>query len=221
MRKALAKIPGKRSLRNFNVMQPGKEAIRQTLYDFTTYAAAGQTSLTFFQTPQGQNGKTLADTNMETAGSLPAGKNFLVESIQLYFFPGIEPTTEITTIAETEFSNDMYAVGKSGYLDLFVSSKSYLQEAPLMKFPPENALNIQASHSMEFKQAVAADAEKQVSTDYAYWDGPVYVLNPPVRLVPTQNFKVDLRWPTAVALPSGVDARIGVVLDGILYRNTQ
>mgnify|MGYP000960570814 FL=1 len=48
------------------------EAIRQPIYDTVTYAAAGQTNLTFFALPIGQGGKTKVDTNMTTAGSLPA-----------------------------------------------------------------------------------------------------------------------------------------------------
>jgi hypothetical protein len=40
-------------------------------------------------------------------------------------------------------------------------------------------------------------------------------------LAPTQNFNVTLNFPTAVATPSGQNARIGVVLDGLLYRLSQ
>jgi len=39
--------------------------------------------------------------------------------------------------------------------------------------------------------------------------------------VPNQNFDITLTWPTAVALPSGQNARLGVVMDGILYRQSQ
>jgi len=43
-------------------------------------------------------------------------------------------------------------------------------------------------------------------------------MDPPVRLAPQQNFNVTLNWPAAVALPSTVAGRIGIVLDGLPYR---
>ena len=120
------------------------EVTRQSLYDFQTYAAAGQTSLTFFQVPIGQTGKTIADTNLELAGQLPAPKNFVVESIEIYFFPADAPVsidnTAVVTAAITNYANDVDAVAQSGSLDFFIGSKSYLQEAPLGRFPPKTRL---------------------------------------------------------------------------------
>lgn len=215
-------IPSISEVQRYSVNRPGEvEGVRQSLYDIQTYANAGQTSLTFFQVPQGQSSKTIADTNMEVAGSLPAPKMFLVQSIEILFFPGVLPGTLATTLAETEFTNDVYTVAKSGSLDFFIGSKSYLEEAPLGRFPPKTRVDVEAAHAIQRKQASAADAEDQVSTDYAVFSGRPYFVDPWVLLTATQNFKVTLEWPSVVALPSGADARIGVVLDGILYRNSQ
>lgn len=215
-------IPSLQDVRRFDVNRRGEyEGIRQTLYDSATYALAGQTQLQFFQTPNGQSSKTIADTNMTSAGQLPQPQFFLVESIEILFFPGVSPTIFNTTIAETEFSNDVYAVAKSGSLNFFIGSKTYLEEAPIGRFPPKTKLGVESAHSIQELQGTAADAENQVSTDYACWTGRPYFLDPPVLLVPNQNFKIDLNWPSAVALPSGVNAKIHVVLDGILYRQSQ
>ena len=224
-RSALARIPGKRALKQYNVEREGYEAIQQTLYDTQTYAGAGQSELTFFQVPQGQNNKTLEETNMETAGSLPTGKEFLVTNIQLLFLPTALPVVknEAADLVPdlSNFSNDVYTFGKYGLLDFFIGSKSYLQEAPLAKFPAMNRLDIDSSHGLEFKQAVAADAIRQVDTDYGAWGGRVYTLNPPVRLTSNRNFNLKLRWNTTRALPSGADAKVVAILDGILYRQSQ
>ena len=215
-------IPNLSDLTKYDVNRRGQyEGVRQTLYDITTYANAGQTSLQFFQVPKGQGGKTVADTNMQSAGQLPQPQHFLVESIELILFPGVLPTTKTVAVAETEFSNDIYTVAKSGSLDFFIGSKSYLEEAPLGRFPPKTRLNVEGNHAISELQAVAADSELQVSTDYASFIGRPYYLDPPVLLVPNQNFNITLSWPAVVALPSGVDARIGVILDGILYRQSQ
>lgn len=216
------KLPNLNDLQKFDVNRRGEyEGIRQSFYDYQTYANAGQTSLNFFQVPDGQSSKTLADTNMTSAGQLPQPQHFLVESVELYFFPGVLPTTLAAALAETEFANDVYTVAKSGSLDFFIGSKSYLQEAPIGRFPPKTKLEVEAAHSIQRLQASAANAEDQVSTDYAAMIGRPYFLDPPILLVPNQNFSVKLTWPAVVALPSGVDGRIGIVLDGILYRQSQ
>lgn len=215
-------IPDLAELQSYAVNRKGMyEGIRQTLYDYQTYALAGQTSLSFFQVPLGQGGKTIADTNIEVAGSLPQPKHFLVESIEIRFWPGINPVTLVTTLAESEFTNDVYTVSKSGSLNFFIGSKTYLEEAPLGRFPPKTKVESEFAVALEFKQAVAADEEQQVTMDLAYMCGRPYFINPATLLIPTQNFKVSLNWPAAVALPSGQDARIGIVLDGVLYRQSQ
>lgn len=215
-------IPTLASLQEFDVNRRGEyEGIRQTFYDSATYANAGQTQLQFFQTPRGQSSKTVADTNMTSAGQLPQPQHFLVESIEILLFPGVLPTTKLTTVAETEFANDMYTVAKSGSLNFFIGSKTYLEEAPVGRFPPKTKMGSEAAHAISKLQATAADSELQVSTDYACWAGRPYYLDPPVLLVPNQNFTVTLNWPSVVALPSGADAKVFVVLDGILYRQSQ
>jgi len=211
-----------RDLERYSVNRAGqKEYVRQSFYDIQTYASAGQQQLLFFQVPKGQGSKTIADTNMEAAGSMPSPKQFIVESIEIRFFPGVLPVTLAAALAESNFSNDVYTVAKSGSLKFFIGSKTYLEEAPIDRFPAKTRLETDFSVSLQRSQAAAADAEDQVSMDYAAMAGRPYRLDPKVVLEPTQNFSVELNWPAAVALPSGVDGRIGVFLDGILVRNSQ
>lgn len=213
-------IPSLSDLQQYNVNRPDQiEAIRSSLYDTLTYAQAGQTQLQFFQTPKGQGGKTLADTNMTSAGTLPSPQSFLIESIQLYFFPGINPgnlSAANTPIAPT-FTNDTYTFYKyGGWLELFIGSKAYLDEAPLLKFPPRCGLG---GFSAATDDGVAASDGKQTMVNYASAGGPEYELNPPILLVPTQNFVVTLNWPAAIALSAA--GTVMCQLGGILYRNSQ
>lgn len=200
------------------------EVTRQSLYDFQTYAMAGATSQTFFQTPIGQSSKTVQDTNMELAGQLPAPKYFLIESIEIHFFPAEFPVQVANGTAAnatlTNFANDVYEVGKAGSLDLFIGSKSYLQEAPLVRFPPKTRLHGWFGAALQTKQAIAADDGGQIVGDYAAFGGRPYFLDPyKILLAPTQNFNVKLSFSSAVAISAA--ARIGVVLDGLLYRLSQ
>ena len=219
-------IPNLTELQAYAVNRKGQyEGIRQSLYDYQVYASAGQTSLSFFQVPVGQAGKTIADTNMEVSGTLPQPKHFLVESIEIRFWPGVLPVVSATGVLATQaasnYSNDVVTFSKSGSLNYFIGSKTYLEEAPVGRFPPKTSVCADFAVSQSVNQAAAADQENQITMDLSYVCGRPYFINPATLLIPTQNFKVTLAWPAAVALPSGEDARIGVVLDGILYRQSQ
>lgn len=220
-------IPNLEVLQEYSVNRKGEyEGVRQTLYDYQTYAAAGQTMLQFFQVPLGQAGKTIEDTNMDQAGALPTPKYFLVESIEIYFYSGVSiaglQNDVLANLTATSYSNDVKAVGEAGALTYFIGSKNYLQEAPLNRFPPKTCLKTEGAYGLQTKQAAAADNATALTYDYAVFSGRPYYINPATLLIPTQNFKVSLEWPSGVVpLPSTVDGRIGIVLDGILYRQSQ
>lgn len=202
----------------YNVNKPGStEGLRQSLYHFQTYAAAGQTSLRFFQSAIGAGGITRGDTNMLQSGSLPNPQSFLLNSIQLYFFPGVNPSNDAAA-SQNEFTNDVWQVYSGlSWLELTIGSKTYQSEAPLMKFPPQNRLSVAAA----IADTTTAAGNRVTSTNYAAASGPVYKVQGEMWIPPTQNFDVTIYWPTAVALPSTVAGRIGVVLDGVLYRSVQ
>lgn len=212
-------VPTVDELAKFQVNRVGAiEAVRQTLYDSATYVAAGQTSLTFFQLPVGQGGKTKADTNMESAGSLPNPKQFLVQSIEIHVFPSAAIENMAATVdTGTAFVKDMSTILTGGYLDFFIGSKSYLTEAPLMKFPPKTKLDGWAAAS----DTTTAGAGRAYRHEYAAGAGRPYYLQPEILLVSTQNFNVTLNWPAALALTGTNTAKIFITLDGILYRNSQ
>jgi hypothetical protein len=206
-------------LAKYRVNRPGQlEVLRQSLYDFQVYAAAGQAQLSFFQVPAGQAGKTKSDTNMTLAGQLPAGQQFLVQSIEIYFFPGtVFPGGVAGGPAIVDaFVNDVWEV-RSGVCNLSfdVGSKNYLTETPLMRFPPKTRLDGFAAQS---DSAVAA-ATTFMRTSYADATGRPYPVDPYILLESTQNFGITINWPALIAITNA--GRIGCVLDGLLVRNSQ
>lgn len=214
-------------VQQYKVNRPGEvEAIRQSLYDSATYIAAGQTSLQFFQTPIGQGAttvigntgvKTRRDTNMELAGVLPQPKNFLAESIELYLFPTTFPNqTSAVTVDINDFANDVYEISRAGSLDFFIGSKTYLEEAPLLRFPPKTKLHTESSVAVDVVEATAPVVK---ANSYAQFAGRPYYLDPPILLQSNQNFSVTLRWDAVVAVTEIV--RVVCVLDGVLYRLSQ
>jgi hypothetical protein len=214
------------------------EIIRNTLYDSLIYVAAGTTSLSFFQTPVGQgltssigtsvatNTKFYTDTNMELAGQLPSGKQFLAESIEVLFLAGSVSTANTYTQAAlsvfnaansatlTAALNDINAFYQSGWLEFNILSKNYLREQ-MMKFPPKAMLQVDAA------MATTSATAGEVAAINAKVVGRPYYLDPKVTLMPAMNFDVTLRWPGLVPTPSTFNGRVVVTIDGAFMRASQ
>jgi len=215
-------VPTRAELSRYSVNRPGWEAIKQSLYDYQVYAAAGQTQLTFFALPVGQGGKTLTDTNMTLAGQLPKNQEFLITSVEVWFSP-TTPTVAAQMPAAfgaqaiAQIINDAYIVGRSGNLNLTIGSKPYLQEAPLGRFPQKAYFDLNAALS----DVTTAGANLQSRIAYGHWCGRPYLLDPAPLLLPeNQNFSVSVAWPEGVQAITS-PGRIGVILDGLLYRRSQ
>ena len=214
------------------------EIVRQRFYDYQLYATAGTTQLTFFSAPVGQGlttalggtagtAKTLWDTNLELPNTLPSGKAFMIESIEVVFFPGsvstantytpVSPVLFAATAAASVGNQtaDVNSFYQSGMLELNILSKNYLRETPLIAFPPKANYNLDAAIASNS----ATTAEVGVVNMRAA--GRPYYLEPTIALQPAVNFEVVLRFPAAVATPSGFNARVGVILDGYFMRASQ
>jgi hypothetical protein len=215
----------------------GLEGVRQSLYDHLLYPTAGLVQLNFFAQPKGQGNttalggtaatpKTIQDTNLELAGQLPSGKAFLMTSIEISFYAGSVSTASTFTLASPAMFNataaaameaqlaDVNSFYQSGSLQLFISSKIILEEAPLMRFPPKCGLRLQGSVSMAGTNAQPAGFGFVEGRS----EGRPYMLEPQVYVEPSTNFAVTLNFPAVVATPSGFNARVGCILDGYLYR---
>lgn len=204
--------PSLASLRAFRTNKPGAlEANGASLYDSATYLAAGHTQLNFFQNPVGSSGKTFEDTNMELSGALAQPKSFVIQGIELHVFSSLNHAT-LGAPAAQEQINDVIDLGKTGWLDLFIGTKSYLIDAPLVKFPPTSGVKVDAAMS----DATTAGAALNNRIAIAQFGGKPYEVSPPIVIDPQQNFKLSLNWGTVV--PVSANMRIVVSLKGIMYR---
>ena len=221
------------------VTNPGQaEIIRQSLYDFQILPGGGSQQLSFFQSPIGQGitsaigasagvAKTAWDTNMNLGGQLPSGLSMLVESIEVRFLAGSVSTTNTFTLENlTKFAavaaasvvgavSDVNAFYSSGMLEFNILQKNYLREVPLGRFPSKTT--IESSGALASNSATTGIT----STSTANAVGRPYYLEPPISLQPATNFELLLKWPAASALPSGFNARVGVILDGFQMRASQ
>ncbi len=113
--------------------------------------------------------------------------------------------------------NDVYIVGRTGNLVLNVLQKEYLREAPIGRFPPKTHLEVNAALS----DVTTAGASLQSRIAYAFWSGRPYLLSPAdIKLDSNMNFNVQLNWPEGVQAITNA-GRIGVVLDGVMFRKSQ
>ena len=220
MGNALSRVPSLEELDAYNVNRKGQyEAVRQSLYDFQAWGASGVgvTQYSFFQVPVGQSSKTKADTNMTTAGILPSPIKFFVQSVEVYFFPGGEIARNFTAAGDPDIWSDDIEAFYNGvsFLEIIVGSKTYLTEAPLVRMPPKAKIKGNFAISGTFT-ATAGNL-----LDMSSADGRPYFIDPGIFIPSMQNFNVQINWPTALTLPSAADARLGIVLDGLLYRLSQ
>jgi hypothetical protein len=219
------------------VTNPGQsEIIRQRLYDYQLYPNGGTTQLSFFQQAVGSGlttavgatagaVKTLWDTNMTLPGSLASGSAYMVESIEIVFFPGSVTTSNTyTPIGMSVFNataaaavaaalNDTNTFYQSGLLELNILSKNYLRETPLIAFPPK------ANFALDAAVASNSATTAEVVLSQARASGRPYYIDPAISIQPAVNFEVVCKWPSSVSL--SFNARVGCILDGYFMRASQ
>lgn len=207
------------------------EGIRNALYDTVVYPAAGTGQLTLFSQQLGQGtswsgtgSKNYSDTNMQLAGQLPADQRFLVESIELHFFPCLPQVAGFLPAdygagAVLSWINDEWVFRTSGNLEFKVASKPYLNESPLMVFPAKT--NFKVSGALSDTTTAAGNQANRFG--YANSEGRPYILHPyAVGLDWGEAFTVTLNWPEGVqATPSTKPGIVRCRLDGILQRKAQ
>lgn len=209
------KAPSLEQLERYNVNVEGQpEVIFQPLYDFQEYPIIGFTELSFFQVPEGQQGKTFDDTNMSITAALPVPINMAITDIQIWFFPGTLISTTDSLVGVNW--NDVNAVLKAGNLQIEIGSKEYLVDAPLLKFPPHARLD----GAYALSDTSTAGGAQITRIDYASATGAVYNIVP-LRLISQQNFVARVRFSSLVPLPSFTAGRIGVHFGGFRYRLAQ
>jgi hypothetical protein len=205
------------------------ETITESLYDSQAYGTAGQNQLQYFQQPIGSGtgvlsgaAKSAEDTNMTGPGALPNMQAYLVTSIELDVQPAV-PAFSAATLpavfgaqAVASPVNDIWKIRATGFLDFQISSKSYLKEGPLMKYPASNDLEIDAAVA----DISTTGANMQSRLSYAKSVGPAYILEPNnLLLIPLMNFMVTLNWVTLQTVTTA--ARIFVRLMGQKIRVAQ
>lgn len=220
------KVINKRALRGARSQLPGEDESYAPLFDSATYTSGTTTLLSFFTTPKGQGTttapgatgpKTLADTNLQTAGSLPLGNQLLVTGIEFHIYPAVNPGRGgVADATAGQFVNDMYLLLKAGVVLFTVSNRNYVEDGPLINFPPLNRMVGFAGAATSSTAAASLYSE----IGYASAGGSPYALVP-VLLSATQAFSVSVTFPAAVTLASATNPRVFCRLRGRFVRRVQ
>ncbi len=191
------------------------DVIVEPRYDTNTILAAGTTLLTYFANPIGQGlsafggaatAKTLADTNMELAGQLPAGYNFVVLGYR------VQPAFRLTQADAAQWST-------GAWFTFTIGSKPYCRV-------PLDTLPAGAGPFGFYTQAAAATAAL-ASHGYPTLANSYQIGKKPLELQQTQNFQVTLQWVSVVAVTTTLTTQpaagmpVRVYLDGFLKRIVQ
>jgi hypothetical protein len=200
-----------------------EEPVDQPVYHIQSYGTAGATSFTFFNTATGSATNGLADTNMDAAAVLSAGKRFAVMSIGVFFLAGPAPeiVNNLTPTTLTSYLNDARSVLEGiAWLNFKVLDKTYYTVAPLSYLPAGFGLSVGGAAQANTLQT-AANGESHIAHAVNGLPVPSALrkLRVPVPIPQQVRFEVTMNFPTAVTVSTA--ARIGCVLDGLLIRARQ
>jgi len=175
------------------------ERIQQPLYDRNTVSSLGTTAqMNFFQVPLGGTNagsatpKTQVETNMDQGGSLPYPKNFEIHAIRLI-------NQYAAQVA------DLSLVYNNSWFRLFIGTKDYLVV---------NTFMLTAGVGLD-GVATGTSNVSSVTNGRADQRG-IYVLAEPIDLIPQQNFRCEINFPTPQT--PGLDVAVSVYLDGFFKR---
>lgn len=197
-----------------------EEAVDQPIYHIQSYATAGATSFTFFNTASGSATNALSDTNMDASNVLSAGKRFAVLAVSLAFF-GSNPHINNSSATFVSPLNDAKGVLEGiGNFNFQVLDKTYLQVAPLSYLPAGFGLYIGGS-AQQRTQASGADGTNYVAYANNGFPAPTALrrLRVPIPIPQQVKFQATLTFPSLITV--GTASRIGCFLDGLLIRARQ
>lgn len=201
-----------------------QDVIYWPLYDALSWGTAGQTLLSYFANPQGagttsapgagSGPKTSSDTNMQLAGQLPLGNDFFFTGLEFDLYPGESPEQVGGADLIGDFVNDVWLASKSGLVTFVVQNRNYIQDGPLLNFPPACGLSVAAA----IGGTNTAGTQSLSEVAYAVASGMPYTITP-VYIQATQGFQMQVTWPAVVSLSS--TARMFSRMQGYLIRNVQ
>jgi hypothetical protein len=174
-------------------MPEAHEVIRQPLYHWKDAPKNGFFKMSFFDSAIGLQGDSDHDTNLFFPNRLPREQRFVIESLQV----------AVAVDGVLSAANNVLAF-KLGRFEIIIGAKLYGSYAPIGFFP-------YFSEDIKPLDELGHFSDIEPVSPVPYSFGPCNLV-----LEPEQNFMVSLSWKKPVRI--NAITRIGVILDGQLYR---
>lgn len=207
-------------LQAFTTKRPNEEAILWTWYHYKNLPASALPSpLSFFTLAQNQTDPDISaaitgeDSNMKQGSALPRTNRFLVNKIRVPIGPSTATVIPVNRglVATEDLDDEVVRMIYRGRLIFTVMTKPYLELAPLGEFGagfgPAGALAVTAFQTATY-------AKSFITNGVPTHDQGRRCAIP---IAEDATFDVKIDFPKATFTPVVV-FRIGVCLDGMLYR---
>jgi len=214
------------------------QSLRREFWSYVAYPAAGAPTFQFFGDSIGANGITKQFTNIPKASSF-GQQHFLVKQIRTDFWLADYEIMKQFTAADTSvlYSDIVNGIFQAGVLELLIGDRVFCQILkPFLMAPPSDgraqvhtaglrALTLVEAAPNTFGTLISSDP--YASLGQRYKSG--YVVDPNILVEAEQNFQVRIRYDsgslgviaTDVVNDDSNPLRVGVILDGILFRPVQ
>lgn len=204
-------------------IQGVEEKRRWALYDSLIFAAAAAVSgdQTLFQLPIGQGtpAKTLLDTNMRAAGTLPARQGFEIWDVRIQVEMRLLHSSETTITILNNNMERFHDLLYGASLTIRQAQKVDLELAPLAFLPAGYGPTGFGYGTTNITAGAAAGGGAVLLSNGHQSKASLWDLDPlPIILLPQRQFSILINFPTAITLPAATGMRLWVHLDGILHR---
>lgn len=193
------------------------EVHRHTLYDIRAYSTLGFTQRIYFNENIGSATNGYADTNMQVAGAMAGGESMVGQYLRIAPFPAradYESTVQ-TVGSNTAFGDWFEILNRNCWLEWKIGDKPYIVGGPLGLFPAGMGPG-----------TVVTAASSLTWRNFGFMNNgdpsnrALYLIDPPLAILPNRSFIITLNWTTALTTPSTA-GKLGVFIDGYRVRAVQ
>lgn len=207
----------------FAALRGGEEAIRYSLFHHKNFAAGALLGpYQYFNVPQGAQdpdtgaAATQEDTNMQAASLLTAPNRMLVTKINVPVLCSTATSIPVGSLITTEsFADDVTRIVSRGLFTFSLLNKEYLRLSPLGLLPAGLGVwgSVSAAttnSSLNITNAIVGNGAPSSHEGYRVF----------LPLETQTVFSATVGFPKST-LTTAIAVRIGVILNGVLYRPEQ
>lgn len=187
---------------------------RHVLRSEKAYPTGGQTKLTFFDQNIGAATKLEGDTNLQQPSVLSNREMFIIMDVRVWPLPAQVDYYAAAAGTPVAFGEWMEVMFRNCWLDVKIGRKKIIDtQGPLGMFNPGFGPGT----------VIAGNATVTKNVQWPNFGTPdvssIFILDPPVTILPGQVIECAANWITAVVVTTA--GKLGVYLNGYLFAEAQ